>query len=247
MNDNEYLQRNLRTHTGECQGCVSLISPRVLAMVLANQCGICSWQKTGVRNVFLENGLVVFVTYYHKGYSISGSTKTIHRYLPREIDELLVYYLWLIVPFRERIALKIFRKPISESLFEYLQRTTSSKTQKITSNRFRAIFRRGTLAGLGLAVNPSNYRHIAIGVSRRFLRKSLAFQPDPEDREDEEDESEYEEDILDIQAAHSSRVSRLTYARSLFEAKGEVRSTRERFRKASLASYIIFSLSTVIL
>ena len=32
MNDNEYLQRNLRTNTAECQGCVSPISPRVLAM-----------------------------------------------------------------------------------------------------------------------------------------------------------------------------------------------------------------------
>jgi hypothetical protein len=45
------------------------------------------------RNVFVENGLVSFVTFYHKGYSIQGSTKLIHRYLPKEISELVVYYL----------------------------------------------------------------------------------------------------------------------------------------------------------
>ena len=41
MNDHLYLQKNLRTNTGECQESVSPISPRVLAMALANQCGIC--------------------------------------------------------------------------------------------------------------------------------------------------------------------------------------------------------------
>ncbi len=38
--------------------------------------------KTGTRNIFIENGLLVFVTSYYKGYSISGTTKIIHRYLP---------------------------------------------------------------------------------------------------------------------------------------------------------------------
>ena len=37
--------------------------------------------------------MVFFVTYYHKGYSIQDSTKIIHRYLPREVGELLVYYI----------------------------------------------------------------------------------------------------------------------------------------------------------
>jgi hypothetical protein len=34
----------------------------------------------GRRNIFVENGLVSFVTYYHKGYSVTGTTKIIHRY-----------------------------------------------------------------------------------------------------------------------------------------------------------------------
>lgn len=56
--------------------------------------------KGGHRNMFIEDGLVVWVTKYHKGYAMSGDIKIIHRYLPREVGELMVWYLWLVLPFR---------------------------------------------------------------------------------------------------------------------------------------------------
>jgi len=45
------------------------------------------------RNVFIEGGMVSIVTTYHKGYSTTGNTKIIYRYLPKEVGELLIYYL----------------------------------------------------------------------------------------------------------------------------------------------------------
>jgi hypothetical protein len=33
------------------------------------------------------------VTMYYKGYSISNTTKIIHRYLPKAVSKLVVYYL----------------------------------------------------------------------------------------------------------------------------------------------------------
>ena len=42
------------------------------------------------RNIFIEDGLVVYVTRYHKGYTVSGDIKIIHRYLPREVGELII-------------------------------------------------------------------------------------------------------------------------------------------------------------
>jgi hypothetical protein len=42
---------------------------------------------------------------YYKGYYILGSTKIIHWYLPREVSKLIVYYLWLVLPFRESLEL----------------------------------------------------------------------------------------------------------------------------------------------
>ena len=41
----------------------------------------------------------MFVTRYHKGYNVSGDVKIIHQYLPREVGELVVWYLWLVLPF----------------------------------------------------------------------------------------------------------------------------------------------------
>lgn len=41
--------------------------------------------------------MVVFVTRYHKGYSLSGDVKIIHQYLLQEVGELLVQYLWLVL------------------------------------------------------------------------------------------------------------------------------------------------------
>jgi hypothetical protein len=55
--------------------------------------------KGGHRNIFIKDGMVVFATRYHKGYNVSGDVKIIHRYLPREVGELLVYYIWLVLPF----------------------------------------------------------------------------------------------------------------------------------------------------
>ncbi|KAJ0299009.1 hypothetical protein KNSL1_013682 [Colletotrichum chrysophilum] len=57
----------------------------------------------GVRNVFIHDKMACFVTAYHKGYRATSSAKVIHRYLPREVGELLVWYLWLVLPFWQEV------------------------------------------------------------------------------------------------------------------------------------------------
>ena len=59
----------------------------------------CNTTARGVRNLFIEDGLVTFVTHYHKGYFVSGDIKIIHRYILREVGELVIWYLWLVLPF----------------------------------------------------------------------------------------------------------------------------------------------------
>ena len=59
--------------------------------------------------MFIDDGLVMFVTAYHKGYEFSEKTKLIQRFLPREVGELLVYYLWLVLPFWESIQVVVDR------------------------------------------------------------------------------------------------------------------------------------------
>jgi hypothetical protein len=53
----------------------------------------------GVRNIFVERGMVCLVTLYYKNLFRADQTKLIYRYLPREMGELLVWYLWLVLPF----------------------------------------------------------------------------------------------------------------------------------------------------
>jgi hypothetical protein len=49
--------------------------------------------------VFVDAGLVLFVAMYHKGYDFSKKVKAIHRYVPQEVSELVVYFLGLGRPF----------------------------------------------------------------------------------------------------------------------------------------------------
>ena len=53
----------------------------------------------GRRSVYIERGMVAFVPDYGKMTSHSGKVKVIHRYTPREVGKLVVYYLWIVEPF----------------------------------------------------------------------------------------------------------------------------------------------------
>jgi hypothetical protein len=61
-------------------------------------------QASRHRNVFIEDGMVTLVTAYHKGFHASNDIKLIHRYVPRAVGELLVWYMWLVLPFTEQLT-----------------------------------------------------------------------------------------------------------------------------------------------
>ena len=57
----------------------------------------------GARNIFINHGQVSWVTAYHKNFRQTNEAKVIHRFLPREVGELLVWYLWLVLPFWQKL------------------------------------------------------------------------------------------------------------------------------------------------
>jgi hypothetical protein len=95
------------------------------------------------------------------------------------------------------------------------------------------------------ALNLPAYRHIAIGISRRYLRVSSVFpqnlQDDgsaqaPADDEDHEpgmDHDRFMGHIADLQAAHSSHVAGMIYGREITEQAGTTAHKREMFRLSS--------------
>ena len=155
------------------------------------------------RNIYIEDGLVVLVTAYHKGFYASNDVKVIHRYLPQEVGALLVYYLWLLRPFVQQLAWQLARPadlpppgPAAEPtrpaghcssgvehrglLLEtitspYLWGVDVGSGREWGPERLREVLKRETRTGLGMAMTVAHYRDIAIGISRRFLRPSSAF------------------------------------------------------------------------
>jgi superfamily II DNA helicase RecQ len=179
------------------------------------------------RNIFLDNGLVTLVSDYHKGYNTSGRLKIIHRFIPAEISLLIVRYLWLILPFYEQLTVYYYPdRTLSDFLWPNLVDTTYSSTV------VRTALQRESRLRLGQTLDLQSYRHIAIGISRRYLQQEYSF---PAASSGPEDEAHPEtDDILDLQAAHTSHVAGAVYARGLQEMPQTLWTQRDHFRRASV-------------
>lgn len=64
-----------------------------------------------LRNIFVQQGLVCIVTWYHKNYLARDAYKAIYRYLPEEVGEHLVRYLWLVLPFAQQLQSIDIQRP----------------------------------------------------------------------------------------------------------------------------------------
>ena len=86
----------------------------------------------GTRNLFIDQGLVSLVTTYHKGYSISGSLKIIHRYLNPELSQYLVQYLAMIRPFVEQLSMLVYGQ-IDDSAFLWVKNRRPWDTNRMSA------------------------------------------------------------------------------------------------------------------
>ena len=159
------------------------------------------------RNIFIEDGLVSVVTSYHKGYTCTGATKIIHRYLPKEVSELYVYYVWIIYPFVHELSL----------LSPYGQRWGSSflwpdEEGSWNPGRLSAVLKRETESALKAPMTIVIYRYVAIALSRRHLRCG-GFKRD----------YDLTDAASDVQTTHRSWTAGMLHARRLEEAPGPCR------------------------
>jgi superfamily II DNA helicase RecQ len=185
--------------------------------------------KGGLRNMGIEDGMVYVATRYHKGYNISGDIKIIHRYLPREVGELVVWYLWLVLPFQQRLEAMVWEK---EAVSSHMW-PADPNGRKWTSERFREALKRESRLGLGQELTIAAYREIAIGISRRFLRRSTAFRTEEGDENEEWNEENLGSSIADEQAGHTAHIAGMIYARGIMEQAGAVADRRQQFRASS--------------
>ncbi|CAG8320632.1 unnamed protein product [Penicillium salamii] len=181
------------------------------------------------RNVFIEDGMVTFVSRYHKGFHVANDTKVIFRYLPQKIGELVVWYLWLVLPFVKQM----------QSYQRHVRDAPAAPGHR-ADGRFREVLKRETAIGLqGQKLNIQAYRDIAIAISRRYLRPSSQFKANiEEDADNIDDETSMDKNriqalIADIQATHSASVAGTQYGRMMMENPNTTARHRELFRQAS--------------
>ena len=72
----------------------------------------------GIQNIFIQYKMVCFLFLYYKGYSLSGQVKVVYRYLLRELRDLLVRYLAIILLFCQQIQLG---KSLNQELSPFMQ------------------------------------------------------------------------------------------------------------------------------
>ncbi|EDN03549.1 predicted protein [Histoplasma mississippiense (nom. inval.)] len=173
------------------------------------------------RSIFIEHGLVSMVTTYHKGYSMTNSTKIIHRYLPAEVSELVVYYLWLILPFARAVQRLAYGDSDSQGGLRspFLWPRGHGPWD---SSRLRVVLQREAKTHLQTKLNVIPWRHAAIAISRMHLSCG-GFK-----REYEADDA-----AVDQQAGHGSWAAGTVYARGLQEAPGHIEERRVRYQAVS--------------
>ncbi|EAL89304.1 putative telomere-associated RecQ helicase [Aspergillus fumigatus Af293] len=179
------------------------------------------WHKNTVHgrhwSIYLEHRLVSTITAYHKGYSVSNSIKIIYCYLLKPVSELVVYYLWLVLPFWQAMAWLARRQSGPQSAFLW-----PCGDGTWDSSWLRTVLQREAEIHLQTKLNILSYRHTAIAISRVHL-KCGGFKRD------------YGTDdaVFNEQASHSSWVAGTVYARGLQEAPGHVEARRQRYRAIS--------------
>ncbi|KAK7177480.1 hypothetical protein PSPO01_16471 [Paraphaeosphaeria sporulosa] len=166
------------------------------------------------RGVFIEDGLIGTVTSYHKGYNITGSTKIVHRYLPKEVSELLVYYLWLVLPFWQQLDILVYKRRDPHSTFLWPKGNGTWN-----ANRLTQMISQEARLYLDTKLGILAYRHLAIAISRKHLLCG-GFKLD----------YGVDKKLADEQATHGTWIAGTVYARGLQEAPGHVKARSSEYR-----------------
>ncbi|KAL9568931.1 hypothetical protein ACKAV7_006917 [Fusarium commune] len=196
--------------------------------------GLRMWNTMngGVRNIFIHEGMLCFVTMYHKGFRQTGNTKIIHRYVPRENVQGRLKrkrrrsaFLWAdeVVSEEGGKEGKIREVKVraqdggrdsgrddsrEEAVRESLGAGGEYKEDKEEEAAFMEWFKEKKWT--------SDRRQIAIGISNRYFNKVFSIDNNSRDFEEEDSEEgsgNLVNSIEDLQAGHGSHVAGLIYAR----------------------------------
>jgi len=149
-----------------------------------------SW--TTMRNFYVVNGTLMFLTEYHKGQSRTESPKLIPRFVPQEVAQLAIAYIADVQPFVDFLdnAMQLGSVTTSKHvMWGWKSKTRDTEHLSKTLAKF-------TGAHLGVALTVASWRQVAITVERDRVRPSM----DAVHRE-----------FSDLQAGHSEAIAEHHY------------------------------------
>jgi hypothetical protein len=163
-----------------------------------------------------------------------------------------LYYLWLVVPFKEQLHilailpgsgdLGSFLWPAGLKMDCTIKRKSATQADKSLhdgdfytfsanveepweSAQLGLVIKEAFRRGLQTKASTLLWRHASIAISRRHLPEGYKFKRDYGPDE--------ENSAIDLQAAHTSRMAGVCYARDVREGYGHVASLRSEFRGLS--------------
>ena len=157
------------------------------------------------RNVFVLDGIVMMVSRYYKSQSQWDVPKAVPSFLPWRVGQLMAVYLAYVQPFVERLSAAVRSGSGWE---EYIWGDANGPWD---TARLTTILQRRTGVDLGVELGTLDYRHVAVGIGRKFVGDEFARGYKEEIVEVEEPEVE-DEDPLEQSAGRSSATGVSRYA-----------------------------------
>ncbi|KAH0558842.1 hypothetical protein GP486_004521 [Trichoglossum hirsutum] len=92
---------------------------------------------------------------------------------------------------------------------------------------------------IGIRLHKQAYRHIAIAISDRYMKRKFDRDDDDNKKKREKNEDEQQDEALARQSTHSPETAGSIYARHLQEALSHIQSMRHRFQTASTEWHVV--------
>ncbi len=178
-------------------------------------------------NVFVKDELMMFMTRYHKSYIISEDVKMIHWYLFWKMRKLMLYYLWLMLSFQQRLKTIVWKK---NEISTYMWLIDFDE-KKWTSKRMCKMMKHESLIKLRIKMMIASYRELMIEISCKYISEQK-FQMNENDEDDDWQKNEQNE-MLNLQMKHSTHVVEMIYAWKIMKQSDEIVSKQQKFQEFS--------------
>ncbi|KAG6151506.1 hypothetical protein E4U51_000671 [Claviceps purpurea] len=164
------------------------------------------------RNIFLLDGYVMTVTFYNKTDSQWDSPKIIPRFLPWRVGQLLASYLVYIQPLAALMGDAIGSGSCQS---EYVWAHKSESADNLVpwdTRKLTEMINTRSGKDLGEVFGTLDYRHIAIGMGRKYVGQHFAKDCFTDEMDDVQDEEIAIEDPLEMSAGRGTATGAARYA-----------------------------------